>query len=106
MRSRPLLFLCVFSFSAITLAILAQDRFASVEIRTTKVADQIYMLEGQGGNIGVCTGADGLVMVDSQFEPLAEKIQAALDKLASGKLRFLLNTHHHGDHTGGNSVFG
>ena len=80
--------------------------FAKVEIITTHVAGNIYMLEGAGGNIGVSVGPDGLLMVDDQFAPLSEKIRAALEKLGKGQLRFLLNTHWHGDHTGGNAAFG
>jgi cyclase len=64
------------------------------------------MLEGAGGNIGVSVGADGILIVDDQFAPLADKIAAALQQLNPGKLRFVLNTHHHGDHTGGNEAFG
>jgi glyoxylase-like metal-dependent hydrolase (beta-lactamase superfamily II) len=64
------------------------------------------MLEGAGGNIGVSVGPDGLLIVDNQFAPLAGKISAALQQLNQGKLKFVLNTHHHGDHTGGNEVFG
>jgi glyoxylase-like metal-dependent hydrolase (beta-lactamase superfamily II) len=64
------------------------------------------MLEGSGGNIGVSVGNDGVLIVDDQFAPLAEKIRAALEKLTQMRLRFVLNTHHHGDHTGGNAVFG
>ncbi len=64
------------------------------------------MLVGSGGNIGVSVGADGILIVDDQFAPLAEKIKAALKTLGEGKLKFILNTHWHGDHTGGNVVFG
>ena len=64
------------------------------------------MLEGAGGNIGVSVGPDGILIVDDQFAPLAEKIRAALKGLGEGKLKFILNTHWHGDHTGGNVVFG
>ena len=80
--------------------------FSKVEIKTTKVAGNVYMLEGSGGNIGVSIGNDGVLIVDDQFAPLAEKIRAALEKLSQGRLRFVLNTHHHGDHTGGNEIFG
>lgn len=83
----------------------AQD-FSKVEIKATKVAGNVYMLEGAGGNIGVSVGPDGLLIVDDQFAPLAEKIKAALKTLGEGKLKFVLNTHWHGDHTGGNMVFG
>lgn len=76
-----------------------------VTIETVPVKGAVTMLVGQGGNIGVSAGADGLLMIDSQFEELAPKIQAALAKLAPGAPRFLVNTHHHGDHTGGNGPF-
>ncbi len=85
---------------------LAQDRFAAVEIKATHVRGSVYMLEGSGGNIGVSVGDDGILMVDDQFAPLADKIRAALAKLGDGKLQFVLNTHWHGDHTGGNVKFG
>ncbi len=82
-----------------------QDRFAGVEIKTTKAAGNVYMLEGSGGNIGVIAGPDGLLIVDDQFAPLAEKIRAALKAINPGPLRFVLNTHWHPDHTGGNAAF-
>lgn len=83
-----------------------QDRFADVEIKTIPVAGPVYMLQGSGGNIGVSVGDDGVLMVDDQFAPLAKKIRAALNELGAGKLKFVLNTHWHGDHTGGNPEFG
>ena len=84
----------------------AQRDFSGVEIKSTHVAGNIYMLEGSGGNIGVSAGPDGILIVDDQFAPLADKIRAALAKLGPGKLQFVLNTHWHPDHTGGNPVFG
>ena len=84
----------------------AQDDFSKVEIKVTKVAGNVYMLAGSGGNIGVSVGADGILIVDDEFAPLADKIKAALKTLGEGKLKFILNTHWHGDHTGGNVVFG
>jgi cyclase len=84
----------------------AQQDFSKVEIKATKVAGSVYMLEGSGGNIGVSVGADGILIVDDEFAPLADKIKAALKSLGEGKLKFILNTHWHGDHTGGNVVFG
>ena len=84
----------------------AQQDFSKVEIKATKVSGNIYMLQGSGGNIGVSVGADGILIVDDQFAPLADKIKAALKTLGEGKLKFILNTHYHGDHTGGNVVFG
>lgn len=85
---------------------LAQQDFSKVEIKATKVAGNVYMLEGSGGNIGVSVGPDGILIVDDEFAPLADKIKAALKGLGEGKLKFILNTHWHGDHTGGNVVFG
>jgi cyclase len=84
----------------------AQTDFSKVEIKVTKVAGNVYMLEGSGGNIGVSVGDDGILIVDDQFAPLADKIRAALKGLGDKKLRFILNTHWHGDHTGGNIAFG
>jgi cyclase len=85
----------------------AQQRdFSQVQIKATKVAGNVYMLEGAGGNIGVSVGDDGILIVDDQFAPLADKIRAALKGIADKKLRFILNTHWHGDHTGSNAVFG
>ena len=85
-----------------------QDQdFSKVQIKVTKVSGNIYMLEGQGGNIGASVGEDGIVIVDDQFAPLAEKIQAALKdlKITDKPVRFIINTHYHGDHTGGNVPF-
>src|SRR6266536_3491471 len=84
----------------------AQQDFSKVEIKTIHVAKNIYMLQGAGGNIGVSFGPDGLLIVDDQFSPLADKIEAALNQLNPGRLKFVLNTHYHGDHTGGNAHFG
>jgi len=84
----------------------AQQDFSKVEITATKVAGNIYMLQGSGGNIGVSVGTDGILIVDDQFAPLADKIKKALKDLGDGKLKFVLNTHWHGDHTGGNVAFG
>lgn len=84
----------------------AQSDFSKVQIATTKVAGNVYMLTGAGGNIGVSAGPDGMLIVDDQFAPLADKIRAALRGIGNQKLKFILNTHWHGDHTGGNPVFG
>ena len=77
-----------------------------VTIKTQKVAGNVYVLFGQGGNIGVSAGKDGLLMIDDQFERIADKIKAALKELGSDSPKFIFNTHLHGDHTGGNPVFG
>jgi len=81
----------------------AQGDLSKVEITTTRLADGIYMLEGAGGNIGVSVGADGVFLVDDQFAPLTEKIVAAVKAVDEGPIRFVLNTHWHGDHTGGSA---
>ena len=85
---------------------LAQQDFSQVQIRVTKVAGSVYMLEGAGGNIGVSVGEDGIVLVDDQFAPLAPKIREALKGITDKPIKFVLNTHFHGDHTGGNAQFG
>jgi len=81
--------------------------YSKVQIKATKVSGNVYMLEGAGGNIGASIGEDGIVIVDDQFAPLAEKIQAALKSLGitDKPVRFVINTHYHGDHTGGNAPF-
>jgi len=73
-----------------------------VQIKTNKIAGNFYTLDGQGGTIGVLSGPDGVLMVDSQFAPLSDKIIAAIKQISDGRIRFLINTHVHGDHTGGN----
>jgi glyoxylase-like metal-dependent hydrolase (beta-lactamase superfamily II) len=91
---------------AVPLAAQEQD-FSKVEIKVVPAAGNIYMLQGAGGNIGVSAGSDGILIVDDQYAPLAERIRAALKGINSGgKLKFVLNTHWHGDHTGGNATFG
>src|SRR5262245_40862643 len=99
---------CTLVATTLALATLAnaQQDFSKVEVKATHVAGNIYMLTGSGGNIGVSVGEDGILIVDDQFAPLADKIEAALKGLNPGKLKFVLNTHHHGDHTGGNAAFG
>jgi glyoxylase-like metal-dependent hydrolase (beta-lactamase superfamily II) len=86
----------------------AQEQdFSKVQIKVTKVSGNIYMLEGSGGNIAASVGDDGIVIVDDQYAPLADKIAAALKNIgATDKpVRFVINTHYHGDHTGGNAPF-
>jgi glyoxylase-like metal-dependent hydrolase (beta-lactamase superfamily II) len=82
-----------------------QPDFSKVEITRESVAPNLSMLVGMGGNIGVSTGDDGLMVIDDQYAPLHPKIAAALAKLAPGPVRFVLNTHWHPDHTGGNELF-
>lgn len=94
---------CLLLLSA--LAAAQDEDFSKVAIKVTKVAGTVYMLEGAGGNIGASVGEDGIVVVDDQFAPLAPKIQAALKGITDKPVRFILNTHYHFDHTGGNAEF-
>jgi cyclase len=84
----------------------AQQDLSKVEIKTTKVASNFYTLEGSGGTIGVLAGPDGVLMVDTQFAALSDKIIAAIKQVSDGRIRFLIDTHVHGDHTGGNENIG
>lgn len=96
--------------------LLATNSFAHISLieghqtqqdfKVEKVAGNVYVLFGRGGNIGISYGEDGLLMIDTQFENIADKIKAELTKLGTDKSRFVFNTHWHGDHTGGNPVFG
>ena len=108
MRRHQCLKSLVLFLSSLTLAssIFAQQDFSSVEIIPHHVAGSVYYLEGRGGNIGLSIGEDGIVMIDDQFAPLTEKIVAAIRSLSDGEIRFLINTHVHGDHTGGNENLG
>ncbi len=85
---------------------LAQNDFSEVEIKTTSVAEGVYMLQGAGGNIGLSVGEDGAFLIDDQFAPLNEKILAAVAAVTDKSVEFVLNTHYHGDHTGGNELLG
>ncbi len=82
----------------------AQD-FSKVQIKVTKISGTVYMLQGAGGNIGVSVGDDGIVIIDDQYAPLADKIRAALKGITDKPVRFVINTHWHGDHVGGNAYF-
>src|ERR1700722_10225784 len=79
--------------------------FSKVEIKTTDIGDNVYMLEGQGGNITVAVAKDGIIMVDGEFAPLHDKIKAAIATISNQPIKYLINTHFHGDHTGGNELF-
>ncbi len=91
---------------AMTASAQPRQDFSKVEIKEIPIAGNVYLLEGSGGNIGVSAGPDGLLTVDDEFLPLAEKIDAALGKLSDRPLQYVINTHIHGDHIGGNAYFG
>jgi cyclase len=84
----------------------AQPDFAAVQIKVHQVAGNFYYLEGQGGNVGVLVGDDGVLMIDDQFAPLTEKLVAAIKTISKKPIKLLVNTHVHGDHTGGNENIG
>ncbi len=84
----------------------AQNDFSDVKITTTMIADGVYMLQGAGGNIGLSVGEDGAFVIDDQFAPLTDKIIAAIKTVTDQPVEYVLNTHYHGDHTGGNENFG
>lgn len=93
----------------VSLSSPAQQNFDAVEIEALRVRDNVWMLVGAGGNITVQTGDQGVLVVDTQYAPLTEKIWASISEITDGELRYIINTHHHGDHTGGNasmSAFG
>src|SRR2546427_713577 len=84
----------------------AQQDFSKVEIQTEKLADTVYMMTGAGGNLGLSVGEDAVFVIDDQFAPLTPKIQAAIASLTPKPVKFVLNTHWHFDHTGGNENLG
>src|SRR5579862_7968163 len=92
----------ILTLALCALASAQQPDFSKVQIKTTKVSDSLYTLDGQGGTIGVLAGPDGVLMVDSQFAPLTDKIVAAIRQISDRPIRFMINTHVHPDHTGGN----
>jgi glyoxylase-like metal-dependent hydrolase (beta-lactamase superfamily II) len=97
----------VIGVAVLSLGLSAQQTdFSKIEIKTTKLSSNFYALEGSGGAIGVLTGPDGVLMVDSQFAPLTDKIVAAIKQVSDGRIRFLINTHVHPDHIGGNENLG
>jgi glyoxylase-like metal-dependent hydrolase (beta-lactamase superfamily II) len=98
-------FIIVILLFASCLAVTAQN-FDTINIKTTKVAGSVYMLEGSGGNIGVLAGNDGIIIIDDQYAPLSEKIKTAIAALSKQPIRFVINTHYHGDHSDGNKKFG
>ncbi|MBV9261268.1 MAG: MBL fold metallo-hydrolase [Pseudolabrys sp.] len=79
--------------------------FSKIEVKTIELGKDTYMLEGAGGNVTVAVGKDGIIMVDGQFAPMHDKLKAAIAKISPLPIKYLVNTHHHGDHTGGNAAF-
>jgi cyclase len=104
MKHKTTITLACLSF-ALGLAAAQDQDFSKVQIKVSKVAGNVYMLEGAGGNIGASVDDDGIVLVDDQDAPLTEKIQAALKGITDKPVRFIINTHYHGDHIGGNVYF-
>jgi cyclase len=96
--------ICSLMIFSLTMVVYPQND--EVIIKTHQLSDNIYMIEGQGGNIGISVGDDGVFMIDSQYAPLTPKILAAIKAISDKQLKFLVNTHHHGDHTGGNANIG
>ena len=92
--------------SCLASRLTAQQNFDTVQVRAEHVAGPVWMLQGVGGNIGVSVGRDGVFLVDDEYAPLTVKIKAAIAAIDSGPIRFLLNTHWHPDHTGGNENLG
>ena len=105
MKLKALLMAAALVTATSAIAQNAQQDFSKVEIKTTKITDKFYTLEGQGGMIGALVGPDGVFLVDTQFAPLTERIAAAVKKISSSPIKFIVNTHVHGDHTGGNENF-
>jgi glyoxylase-like metal-dependent hydrolase (beta-lactamase superfamily II) len=105
LRSQYLSLFLALSFLVVGRPSRAQDT-TQVNIVDTDLGNGIHMLTGRGGNLGVSVGKDGVILIDSQFAPLTDKIKAAIAKLSPAPVRFVVNTHWHGDHTGGNENFG
>src|SRR5262245_17851789 len=117
MNSAMRYFLAAMAAGAMSVSFMAQGiQYDKIEIKTEKVAPNLYMLsgsenvdpghpDGAGGRIGILTGPDGIFMVDAQYLQIGDKVLAAIRKIDSGPIRFLVNTHVHGDHTAGNATF-
>ncbi len=106
-RRQSLLALVVLPLSlGLVSGALAQRDMSKVEIRTLKLSDSLYMLSGAGGNVGLSVGADSVFVIDDEFTQVAPKLRAAIAKITPRPVQFVLNTHFHFDHTGGNEAFG
>lgn len=105
-NSKSLTFLLSLLFLMTISTVEAQRDFSKVEIKAAQITLSVYWLTGSGGNIGLCVGEDGIFMIDDQYAPLSEKIMAAIAEIQKGDIKYLVNTHWHGDHAGGNENFG
>lgn len=113
-RDKRILDISYFVFGGVSLLLLFSSmnanniyaQYENVTINTTKLTDSIYMLDGSGGNIALSVGQDGTFIVDDQFAPLTEKIKEAISKITDKPIKFVINTHWHSDHTGGNENLG
>ena len=103
---RAAVLLAASALSFVPARLAAQQNFDTVTVRATKVSGSVWMITGAGGNLGLLAGEDGAVLVDDQFAPLTPKILGAVKSVTPASVKFLLNTHWHGDHTGGNDNFG
>lgn len=99
---RPLLLIAILIATINTAP--AQDK--KVEFKTFQLSDTIYMLMGRGGNVGISTGEDGLYIIDDQVRPVTAQLLQAIRKISDKPIRFVINTHYHADHTGGNETIG
>lgn len=106
MKTRQWSFFSFCTLALLSTAVLAQQDFSKVQIKTEKLSATTYMLTGEGGNIGLSVGDDAVFMIDDQFAPLTPKIKAAIAKLSKKPVKFVLNTHWHFDHVGGNENMG
>jgi len=97
--------LLIISLFLVHINLFAQRDFSKVEISIEQVTENIYVLFGSGGNIGILAGEDGVIMIDDQYAPLSDKIEVAIQTISDHPVKYLLNTHWHGDHTGGNANF-
>ncbi|RYV01818.1 MBL fold metallo-hydrolase [Shewanella sp. OPT22] len=98
--------IALLTFSLFSLSSQANSRFDDVTISSQQLSESAYMFTGAGGNIGVSAGEDGILIIDDQFAPLADKIETELAKIKQGSPKYIINTHYHGDHVGGNAHFG
>jgi len=105
-RRHPFVLTSAAAAVALAVPALAQTDFGKVRVKSTELAPGVHVLEGAGGNVGVSAGEDGLILIDDQYAPLTDKILFAVRQFSDQPIRFVINTHFHGDHTGGNEHLG